>query len=111
MEETVLEKYQGKIKVITSFPSLDTPVCDLQVREFNKRASFLSDDVVVIGISMDLPFAQKRFCEASNIKNIFLYSDYKYLNFSLNYGLFIKELHLIARSALIIDKNNLIRYL
>ena len=65
MKEIRLADYQGKIKVITSFPSLDTPVCDLQVKEFNKRAARLSDDVVVLGISMDLPFAQARFCQSS----------------------------------------------
>ncbi len=61
-------------------------------------------------ISKDLPFAQKRFCEASNIKNIFLFSDYRYSSFSINYGLLIKELNLLARSALIVDKNNVVRY-
>ncbi|MCX7705219.1 MAG: thiol peroxidase [bacterium] len=111
MEETSLKKFEGRIKVVTSFPSLDTPVCDLQIREFNKRASELAQDVIVIGISKDLPFAQKRFCEAGNIKNIFLFSDYKYSSFGINYGLLIKELNLLARAALIIDKNDIVRYL
>lgn len=101
----------GKIKLINSFPSLDTPVCDLQVKEFNKRATSLSDDVTVIGISKDLPFAQARFCEANAIKNITTLSDYKYSSFGINYGLLIKELNLLARSVMIVDKTNILRYM
>ncbi|MFA5156722.1 MAG: thiol peroxidase [Candidatus Omnitrophota bacterium] len=100
----------AKIKVISSFPSLDTPVCDLQVKEFNKRAAGFSDEVVVIGISKDLPFAQKRFCQENSIKNETVLSDYKSSSFAINYGLLIKELNLLARSVLIIDKNNILRY-
>lgn len=100
-----------KIKIITSFPSLDTPVCDLQVKEFNKRATNLSSDVAIIGISKDLPFAQKRFCETFEIKNITVVSDYKTSSFGINYGLLIKELNLLARCVIIVDKNNIIRYL
>lgn len=104
------EIFKGKIKVITSFPSLDTPVCDLQVKEFNKIASELSKDVVVIGISMDLPFAQKRFCEMNDIKNVSVFSDYRFHSFSLNWGLLIKGLGIIVRSVFVVDKNNYIRY-
>jgi thioredoxin-dependent peroxiredoxin len=99
-----------KIKVISSFPSLDTPVCDLQVKEFNKKAAGFSAEVAVIGISKDLPFAQKRFCSENNIKNSAVLSDYKASSFGINYGLLIKELNLLARSVLIIDKNNILRY-
>ncbi|HLD35650.1 MAG TPA: thiol peroxidase [Planctomycetota bacterium] len=111
MKEIRLADYQGKIKVITSFPSLDTPVCDLQVKEFNKRAARLSDDVVVLGISMDLPFAQARFCQENEIKNAVVVSDYRYASFGWNYGLLIKELRLLARSVIILDKNNVVRYI
>ena len=78
LKETGLADFAGKLKVITSFPSLDTPVCDLQVKEFNKRATSLGADVAVLGISKDLPFAQKRFCDTFAIKNIAVLSDYKY---------------------------------
>jgi len=101
----------GKIKLINSFPSLDTPVCDLQVKEFNKRATSLSGEITVIGISKDLPFAQKRFCEANTIKNVTTFSDYKYSSFGINYGLLIKELNLLARSVMVVDKANILRYM
>lgn len=105
-----LSDFKGKIKVISYFLSLDTSVCDLQVKEFNKRAAGLSSEVVVLGISKDLPFAQKRFCEASNIKNVITLSDYKFSSFGINYGLLIKEMNLLARGVLILDKNNVLRY-
>ncbi|MDO8488845.1 MAG: thiol peroxidase, partial [Candidatus Omnitrophota bacterium] len=103
--------FSGKIKIIASFPSLDTPVCDLQVKEFNKRAAKISSEVIIIGISKDLPFAQKRFCSMNEIKNEIVLSDYKYSSFGINYGLLIKELNLLARSVFIIDKNDTIRYM
>lgn len=111
MKDIFLNQFDEKIKIITTFPSLDTSVCDLQVREFNKKASNLSSDIVVIGISNDLPFAQKRFCELNNIKNVFVFSDYKYSSFGLNYGVLIKELKLLARTVIIVDKNNVVRYI
>ena len=110
MKEVGLGFFNGKIKLISSFPSLATPVCDLQVKEFNKRASALSSDVAVIGISKDLPFAQSRFCHENSIKNETVLSDYKYYSFGINYGLLIKELNLLARSVHIVDKNNILRY-
>jgi thiol peroxidase len=102
---------KGKIKVITSFPSLDTPVCDLQVKEFNEKASGVSSEVVILGISKDLPFAQKRFCQVNDIKNVTVLSDYKFSSFGINYGLLIKDLNLLARAVVILDKNNLVRYI
>jgi thioredoxin-dependent peroxiredoxin len=106
-----LADFEDKIKVITTFPSLDTPVCDLQLKEFNKRAVILSDTVVVIAISNDLPFAQKRFCSENSIDRVLVFSDYSHASFGINYGLLIKELNLLARSILILDKNNVIRYI
>lgn len=110
LEEVGLRNFEGKIKVITSFLSLDTSVCDAQLKEFNRRASRFTSDVVVLCISKDLPFAQKRFCVANDIKNVFVFSDYKYSFFGINYGLLIKELNLLARASIILDKNNYIRY-
>jgi thiol peroxidase len=110
LKETSLSDFGDKIKVITSFPSLDTPVCDLQVKEFNKRATGLGAGVVVLGISKDLPFAQKRFCDTFAIKNIAVLSDYKFSSFGINYGLLVKELNLLARAVVILDKNNVLRY-
>ena len=102
---------KGKIRLITSFPSIDTPVCDLQVKEFNKRAAGLSSDIVIMGISKDLPFAQARFCQANDIKNILTFSDYKFSSFGINYGLLVKELNLLARAIIILDKNDVLRYI
>ncbi len=110
LQEKTLADFSGKIKVIMFFPSLDTPVCDLQVKEFNKKASGISSEALVLGISKDLPFAQQRFCETFEIKNVSVLSDYKTSSFGINYGLLIKELNLLARGAVILDKNNILRY-
>ena len=110
LKPVTLSDFKGKVKVFTSFPSLDTPVCDLQVKEFNKRSSGLSSDVVIVGISKDLPFAQKRFCETFDIKNVQVVSDYQTASFGINYGLLIKELNLLGRSVIIVDKSDTVRY-
>ena len=111
LKEVSLSDFNGKIKIINFFPSLDTPVCDLQVKEFNKKAAGLSPDIVVIGVSKDLPFAQARFCSVNEIKNELVLSDYRFSSFGLNYGFLVKELNLLARGSLIIDKNQRIRYI
>jgi len=111
MSPRTLKDFQGRIKVLTSFLSLDTSVCEGQVREFNRRAVSLGDEIVVIGISKDLPFAQKRFCDMNGIKNVEVLSDYKSGSFGINYGLLIKEMGLLTRAILIIDQNNILRFL
>lgn len=111
LSETGLADFSGKVKILTSFPSLDTPVCDLQVKEFNKRAANFSPDVAVIGISLDLPFAQKRFCQENEITNVAIVSDHRDASFGMNYGLLIKELRLLARSIIIVDKKDIVRYI
>ncbi|MEW5895911.1 MAG: thiol peroxidase [Candidatus Omnitrophota bacterium] len=110
LDEVTLSDFKGKIKLFTTFPSLDTPVCDKQINEFNGRAQQLSENVCVIGLSMDLPFAINRFCEKNNIRKVKLLSDHRYTSFGLNYGLLIKDLHLLARSVLIVDENDVLRY-
>ncbi len=110
-EDVTLSDFKGKIKIITFFLSLDTSVCDLQVKEFNKAAAHLSSEVAVIGISKDLPFAQKRFCGDNDIKNALIISDYKTSSFGINYGLLIKELNLLARGVVILDANDIVRYI
>jgi pterin-4a-carbinolamine dehydratase len=82
----------------------------MQVKEFNMQASQMSGGVVIIGISQDLPFAQKRFCNSNNIDKMITLSDYRTNSFGINYGLLIKGLHLLARAVIIIDKANTIRY-
>jgi thiol peroxidase len=100
--------FKGKIIIISAVPSLDTSVCQLQTSRFNQEAASL--DAVVLTISMDLPFAQKRFCESFNVHNIKTLSDFKDKSFSLSYGIYIRELGLIARSVWIIDKTGTITY-
>lgn len=111
LKEVTLRDFSTKIKLITTFPSIDTPLCDSQVREFEKRATGLSDDIVMLGVSFDLPFAQRRFCAASGVKRVVLVSDYKYVSFGLNYGLLVRELNLLARAVLILDKGDVLRYM
>lgn len=111
LKEVTLSDFKDKVKVITFFPSLDTPVCDLQVKEFDKQAEKISQEAIIIGISKDLPFAQKRFCQANEIENAVILSDYKTSSFGINYGLLIKELNLLARGVIILDKNNVLRHI
>ena len=110
MNEVKLSDFNGKIKIVTSFPSLDTSVCELQVKAFNSKAGELADDVVIIGISMDLPFAQGRFCSAFKIENVKVWSDYKFHDFAEKYGLLINELRLLARTVIILDRENTVKY-
>jgi thiol peroxidase len=98
------------IKVISVTPSLDTPVCDLQLRRFNHEAGSLPHDVVVLNISMDLPFAVARFCATAEIEKARALSDHRDASFGNAYGVLIKELRLLARSIFIIDKDNVVRY-
>jgi thiol peroxidase len=111
LKEFSLKDFKGKVKVISVTPSLDTPVCDMQARRFEKEATSFSDDVVFLNISVDLPFAIARFCKSNDIKKVKVLSDYKERSFGLNYGVVMKELNLLARSIFIIDKNDKIRYI
>jgi thioredoxin-dependent peroxiredoxin len=111
LKETGLKDFTGKIKVISVTPSLDTPVCDLQARRFNSDAAKLPSDVVVINISMDLPFAISRFCTSAGIDKVKAFSDHRDASFGNAYGVLIKELRLLSRSIFIVDKNNVIRYM
>ncbi|MBN1253383.1 MAG: thiol peroxidase [Bacteroidales bacterium] len=105
-----LSDYKGKVVIVSVFPSLDTPVCATQNRTFNKEASNLTEDIVIIGISNDLPFAQSRFCGAEGIDKVVTVSDYRDLNFSENYGFLIDELRLLARGTVVIDKNGIVKH-
>ncbi|MCM3626693.1 thiol peroxidase [Paenibacillus glycanilyticus] len=110
MTEVSLSDYAGKIKLISVVPSLDTDVCDAQTRRFNLEASKLGDDVVVLTISVDLPFAQSRFCATAGIERVVTLSDYKYRSFGEAYGVLIKELQLDQRAIFIVDADDTIRY-
>ncbi|MNO59712.1 putative thiol peroxidase [compost metagenome] len=110
LEEASLSDYSGKIKLISVVPSLDTGVCDAQTRRFNTEAAGLGDDVVILTISMDLPFAQARWCGAAGIDRVVTLSDHKDASFGQAYGVLIKEFRLDMRSIFVIDKNDTLTY-
>lgn len=110
MTPVTLKDFQGKIKIISAVPSLDTPVCDMETRRFNQEAAALPDKVVVLTVSMDLPFAQKRWCGAAGIDKVKTLSDYQDRSFALAYGVLIKELKLLSRSIFVIDDKDVVRY-
>lgn len=101
---------ENKIKVISAVPSVDTSVCALQTARFNREATNLSEDVLIITISVDLPFALKRFCAAEGINNIQVVSDHRTLDFGEKYGFVIDELRLLSRGIVVVDRDNTIRY-
>lgn len=111
LNEVRLKDFRGKIKVISVTPSLDTPVCDMQARRFNEEAARLPEDVVVLNVSMDLPFAISRFCATAGIDKVKTLSDHRDASFGTAYGVLIKELRLLTRSIVIIDKEDVIKYL
>jgi len=111
LSEVMLSDFAGKVKIISVTPSLDTPVCDLQARKFNEEAGSLGDTVVVINISMDLPFAIARFCTSAGIEKIRTLSDHRDASFGNAYGVLIKELRLLSRSIFVIDQLDIIRYI
>ncbi|MEF2965527.1 thiol peroxidase [Paenibacillus sp. M1] len=110
LEEATLGDFAGKIKLISVVPSLDTGVCDAQTRRFNQEASGLGDDVVVLTVSADLPFAQARWCGAAGVDRVITLSDYKDNSFGKSYGVLIKEFALDHRAVFVVDKDDTIRY-
>lgn len=105
-----LSDFKGKVKLLSIFPSIDTGVCSMQTHKFNKEAGSFGDKVAFIAISVDLPFALKRFCGAEGINNLTTLSDYKEVDFGNKYGYLIKNLRLLARGVVVIDKDDVIRY-
>ena len=108
--EKTLADYAGKVKVISVVPSLDTGVCDAQTRWFNQNVSKLGDNVVVLTVSVDLPFAQKRWCGAAGIDQVKTLSDHRDLSFGKNYGFVLEGLRLLSRGIVVIDKDDVVRY-
>jgi thioredoxin-dependent peroxiredoxin len=106
-----LATHAGKIRIISAVPSLDTPVCDTETRRFNQEAAALPENVVVLTVSLDLPFAQKRWCGAAGIDRVITVSDYRERSFGQNYGVLIKELLLLARCIFVVDAQGVIRYI
>lgn len=105
-----LADFKGKVLIIASVPSLDTPVCDMETRRFNDEAASLSDDVKILTVSMDLPFAQARWCGAANIDAVQTLSDHADASFGKNWGALIKELRLLTRAVFVVDKEGKVAY-
>jgi thiol peroxidase len=110
MQPATLDSFRGKIKIVSSVPSLDTPVCDMETRRFNQEADRMPDNVVVLTVSMDLPFAQKRWCAAACVEKVKTLSDFQARSFGPAYGVLIKELQLLARAVFIVDDQDVVRY-
>jgi len=102
--------WRGKVVILSIVPSLDTPVCDLETRRFNKEAVDLGPDVVVLTVSRDLPFAQKRWCGATGVDRVVTLSDYAHGSFGRAWGVYLGELALLARAVFVIDREGVVRY-
>jgi thiol peroxidase len=110
LQPVKISDHRGKVVVISSVPSLDTPVCDMQTRRFNSEAASLGEDVVILTVSMDLPFAQARWCGAAGVEQVVTLSDHKEAAFGEAYGLLIKELRLLGRAVMVLDREGSVRY-
>ncbi|MBD2872793.1 thiol peroxidase [Paenibacillus arenilitoris] len=110
VETASLKDYAGKVKLISVVPSIDTGVCDAQTRRFNEEAASLGENVAILTVSVDLPFAQSRWCGAAGVDKVTLLSDYKSHSFGEAYGVYIKELGLDHRAIFVIDANDKIQY-
>ena len=105
-----LSDYKGKVVVLATVPSLDTPVCDMETRRFNSEAVKLGDAVAILTVSMDLPFAQARWCGAAGVDRLTTLSDHRQAEVGLGYGILIEELRLLARAVFVIDREGILRY-
>lgn len=110
MSAVKFSSYLGKVCIISSVPSLDTPVCDLETQTFNKKAAGLDQDIVILTISMDLPFAQKRWCAAAGVDRVQTLSDHRDASFGKAFGVLIKEFRLLARAVFLVDRQGTVRY-
>lgn len=110
LQPFALSTLKGKVCVLASVPSLDTPVCDAETRRFNQEAAGLGEDVEVVTISMDLPFAQKRWCGAAGVDRVTTLSDHREAAFGTAYGVLIKELRLLARAVFVVDGQGTVQY-
>ena len=102
--------FRGKVCIISSVPSLDTPICDTSTRRFNVEAGNLGSDLAVLTVSMDLPFAQKRWCGAAGVDAVQTLSDHRDASFGASYGVLIKDLRLLTRAVFVVDRDGILRY-
>ncbi len=110
LQPVTLASTKGKIRLISVVPSIDTPVCELQSKRFNMEAAKLPDNVAVFTVSVDLPFAQSRWCAKEGADKVQMLSDYKERSFGEAYGVLIKELKLLSRAIFVIDENDKVVY-
>jgi len=110
LKPMTLTDFAGKVVVLSAVPSLDTPVCDMETRRFNMEAQKLGDEVQILTLSMDLPFAQKRWCGQAGVQNVRTLSDYQEASFGSAYGVLIDGLRLLARAVFVVDKEGVIRF-
>lgn len=106
-----LSDFADRARVITSVPSLDTGVCDTETRRFNVAAGEMGPGVVVLAVSMDLPFAQSRWCGAAGVDSVVTLSDHRDAAFGKAYGVLIRELRLLARAVWVVDRQGIVRHL
>jgi thiol peroxidase len=105
-----LSDYQGKVKILSIVPSLDTSVCSAQTRRFNAEASALDPSIVILTVSADLPYAQKRWCGAEGVERVITLSDHKDMNFATSYGVHVVDLRITQRAAFVVDQHNVVQY-
>lgn len=110
MKEVKLSSYRGKVVILSSVPSLDTPVCSRETHRFNQEAAGLGDNIAILTISMDLPFAQKRWCGAEGVDKVVTLSDHKDASFGKAYGVLMPDIRLLARALFVVDRAGVVRY-
>ena len=110
LSPATLSDYAGKVLILALVPSLDTPVCDMEVRRFNSEAAALSDDIKILTVSMDLPFAQARWCGAAGVEAVQTLSDHRDASLGKGYGALIKELRLLTRAVFVVDRDGAIKH-
>lgn len=110
LQPASLKDYAGKVVLLSVVPSLDTGICSAQTKRFNEEAAKLPEGVAILTISMDLPFAQARFCGTENIDRVTVLSDHRDASFAQAYGTLVKELRLESRAIFVIDREGIIRY-
>jgi len=105
-----LESTQGKVRIIGSLPSLSSPTCNRETRRFNQEASGLSPDIVILMVSMDLPWTLREWCAAAGVDRVLTFSDHRDGNFGEKYGVFLKEPRIHRRSIFVVDRAGKIVY-
>ena len=111
LKDVSLADYKGKVVILSTVASLDTSTCDTETRRFNKEAAALGDDIAIVVVSMDLPFAQKRWCGAAGVDQVDVVSDYRGARLGKAFGVLMKEFHLLARAVYVIDKEGKVQYI